>query len=196
MIRAGFESTNPVTQSRTVVIKGADETGGRGWLIEIHCKEGTPPDIAEHFHLTWTETFEIVQGSATCKVGGVERAMRAGERIVMPPGVPHVHPWNTGSGDMIYHQSSDFGEVKPSAVNDVLGAFATIHGLAREGKIGKNRLPKHPLQLAATLRTLTKYGGYDANVPVWVQRAVSATVGGLAEVLGYRGVYPRYLRRE
>jgi hypothetical protein len=77
--------------------------------------------------------------------------------------------------------------------NDVLGVFATINGLAREGRIGKKGLPKNPLQFAATLRTLTKHQGFDAAVPITVQRMVSATLGRFAEALGYRGAYSRYV---
>lgn len=111
----------------------------------------------------------------------------------MPPGVSHVHPWNTGTGAMVYRQTNDFGEVDPGAVHDVLGVFATINGLAREGKIGKRGLPKNLLQFAATLRTLVRHGGYDAKVPIALQRVLSATLGRVAEALGYRGVYSRYV---
>ena len=193
MIRAGFETTDPFTHTRLVVIKGAEETDGRGWVIDVHCPEGAPPVVLEHVHLTWSETFEILQGVAAYKLGGKEHPINARETVLMPPGVPHVHPWNTGSGMMVYRQTNDFGETNPNAVHDVLGVFATINGLAREGRIGHKGLPKNPLQFAATLRTLTRYGGFDANVPIPVQRALSATLGRLAEALGYRGVYPRYL---
>ena len=94
---------------------------------------------------------------------------------------------------MVYRQINDFGAPNSSAVNDVLGVFATINGLAREGKIGKKGLPKNPLQFAATLRTLVKHEGFDAAVPISIQRGTSATLGRLAEALGYRGVYERYL---
>jgi hypothetical protein len=79
-------------------------------------------------------------------------------------------------------------------VYDVLGAFATINGLAREGRIGKRGLPKNLLQLAATARTLGKHGGFDAALPIPLQLGVSATLGRIAEALGYRAVYDRYLR--
>jgi len=193
MIQAGFETTDPFTETRSVVVKGAEETEGRGWVIDVHCPEGAPPAILEHVHLTWSETFEILEGAASYRLGGEEKSARRGDVIVMPAGVPHVHPWNTGSGVMVYRQTNDFGAVTPSAVNEVLGVFATINGLAREGKIGKKGLPKNPLQFAATLRTLVKHGGFDAAVPIWVQRSVSASLGRLAEALGYRGVYKRYL---
>jgi mannose-6-phosphate isomerase-like protein (cupin superfamily) len=193
MIRAGFETTDPRTQTRSVVIQGAEETGGRGWVLEVHCPEGAGPAILRHVHLRWSETFEILEGTAAYVLGDVEHTLKSGGSIRMPPGVPHVHPWNVGSGEMVYRQTNDFGSVSPDAVDDILGAFATINGLAREGKIGRKGLPKNPLQLAATLRTLTKHEGFDAAVPIAIQRVASATLGRVAEALGYRGVYAKYL---
>ena len=194
MISPGFETTDPFTQTRTVVVQGARETSGRGWVIEVHCPQGAAPAFLAHVHRTWTETFEILQGSATCRLGATELGLAAGESIIMPPTVPHVHPWNTGSGVMVYRQTNDFGASTPEAVDDVLGAFATIHGLAREGRVGKRGMPKNLLQFAATGRALTKHGGFDAAVPISLQLGLSATLGRLAEALGYRAVYDRYLR--
>ena len=193
MISQGFETTDPITKTRLVVVKGAQDTGGRGWVTEVHCPEGAAPWGPAHVHRTWTETFDILQGTASCRLGTTVHTLRTGERIVMPPGVPHVHPWNTGSGVMVFRHTNEFGASTPEAVHDVLGAFATINGLAREGRIGKNGLPKNPLQAAATIRTLTKHGGFDAVLPISPQLAVSATLGRLAEALGYRAVYDRYL---
>jgi hypothetical protein len=94
---------------------------------------------------------------------------------------------------MIYRHINDFGASTPDAVDEVLGTFATINGLAREGRIGKKGIPKNPLQAAATIRTLTKHGGFDAAVPIPLQLGLSATLGRLAEALGYRAVYDRYV---
>ena len=193
MISQGFETTDPITKTRLVVVKAAQDTGGRGWVTEVHCPEGAAPWGPAHVHRTWTETFDILQGTASCRLGTTVHTLQTGERIVMPPGVPHVHPWNTGSGVMVFRHTNEFGASTPEAVHDVLGAFATINGLAREGRIGKNGLPKNPLQAAATIRTLTKHGGFDAVLPISPQLAVSATLGRLAEALGYRAVYDRYL---
>jgi len=167
---------------------------GRGWVIDVYCPQGAAPGVLPHVHRTWTETFEILQGSAACRVGIAEQRLNAGETLVMPPNVIHVHPWNSGSGVMIYRQTNDFGASTPEAVDDVLGAFATIHGLAREGRVGKRGMPKNLLQFAATGRTLNKHGGFDAAVPIPLQLGLSATLGRLAEALGYRAVYERYVR--
>ena len=48
----------------------------------------------------------------------------------MPAGVPHVHPWNIGRGEMVYRQTNDFGATTPDAVSEVLGALATFGRLA------------------------------------------------------------------
>ena len=193
MISAGFETTDPITQTRTVVIAGALETSGRGWVLEVHCPQGAAAFLP-HVHRTWTETFEVLQGSAICRVGAEQHRLAAGDSIVMPPNVPHAHPWNAGTGVMVYRQTNDFGASAPDAVDDVLGAFATIHGLAREGRVGKRGLPKNLLQFAATGRAYTKHGSFDAAVPIALQLGLSATLGRLAEALGYRAVYDRYFR--
>jgi hypothetical protein len=112
----------------------------------------------------------------------------------MPPNVVHVHPWNVGSGEMVYRQTNDFGASTPEAVDETLGAFATINGLAREGRIGKRGMPKNLLQFVATGRAFTKHGSFDAAVPISLQLGLSAALGPLVEALGYRAVYDRYLR--
>ena len=57
----------------------------------------------------------------------------------------------------------------------------------------RRRLSDNPLQFAATLRTLVKHEGFDASVPIPVQRFLSATLGWVSEALGYRAVYPRFV---
>ena len=107
MISAGFETTDPMTQTRTVVIQGARETSGRGWVLEVHNPQGAAAFLS-HVHRTWTETFEILQGFAICRVGAAEHRLAAGESIVMPLMVPHVHPWNAGTGVMVYRQTDRY----------------------------------------------------------------------------------------
>jgi hypothetical protein len=142
---------------------------------------------------TWVETFEILEGTAAYRLGGEQGTLRKGEHVLMPARVPHVHPWNTGADEMVYRQTND-GATTPDAVTEVLGALATLHGLAREGRVGKRGLPKNPLQFVATGRIYTKHGVYDAAVPIPLQKGLAATFGRLAEALGYRGVHDRYLR--
>ena len=193
MIRAGFTIENARTRSRTIVLESDVETQGQGWLLETHCPPNAPPDISEHVHLTWTETFEIVSGQAYYKLNGAVKTVAAGALIVMPPKQWHVHPWNAGETALVYRQRDDFGQANPQAMQDVLGVFATLAGLGREGKLDRHGRPKDPLQMAITLRVLSRYGGYDASLPIPVQRVLFASVGKVAGVLGYRAVLPQYV---
>ena len=193
MIQAGFETTEPRTGTRTRVVRGSKETDGMGWVIEVTCPVGADPAILEHVHTRWTETFEILQGDARYKLNGQVGHARTGDSIVMPPGQPHIHPWNAGTDIMVYRQTNDFGGRSPEAVDDVLGVFATLNGLTLEGKVNRRGLPKNPLQFAATLRTLVRHEGFDAAAPIAAQRFLSATLGRLAELMGYRAVYPRFV---
>lgn len=192
MIHAGFVIENPLTQSRTTVVESDAETNGRSWLLEVTCVPNARPDIPEHVHLTWTETFEILKGTAHYKLDGVQKTAAAGEAFTVQPGQRHVHPWNAGDSELVYRQRSEFGQSTPEAVQDTLGAFATIAGLARAGKVDKRGFPNNPLQLAVTIRTLGKHGGYDTSIPIGVQKLIAGTLGRLAGWLGYRGVDPRY----
>ena len=188
-IRAGFAFENPVTGSRIKVLEADAQTGSRSWLLEVRCRAGAPADIPEHIHLDWTEEFEIIAGTANYKVGGVQRTAAAGDKFVVAPGELHIHPWSAGQ-KLLYRQRSHFGAPDPTAVTDVIGVFATVAQLARAGKVDAAGMPKHPLQLAATMRTLTKHGGYDAKLPVAAQNVLSATLGRVAEAFGFRGVDP------
>lgn len=47
----------------------------------------------EHLHPVMEETFEILEGTAAFRVGGMETTRAAGEVLVVPPGTPHLG-WN------------------------------------------------------------------------------------------------------
>lgn len=195
-IRAGFVIHNPLTNSKTVVLKTEVETQGRGWLLEVECVPNNLPDIAEHLHTTWTETFEIISGEANYKIDGIQKTARTGDVFVVNPRQTHIHPWAVGNSKMVYRQSNVFAQPNPEAVQDVLGVFASTAGLAREGKVHPDGKPKNPLQLAVSLATLVRHGGYDASLPIPVQNFVVATLGRLAFAMRYRAVYPEYLSNQ
>ena len=192
MIRAGFTIDSPLTKSHLIVIESDVETKGMGWLLEIHCVPNAPSDVPEHLHQSWTETFEIVSGSAHYSLDGIQKIVKAGEKFVVMPGHRHIHPWNAGDTEMVYRQRDNFEQPSSGAVQDVLGVFATRADLAREGKVDSQGRPKNPLQLAVTMRTLNKYGGYDARVSIFMQNIIGGSLGRFAELLGYKAVDSQY----
>ncbi|HET9909919.1 MAG TPA: cupin domain-containing protein [Anaerolineales bacterium] len=191
MIRAGFSFEHPTTKTRTVVLESDAETSGMGWLLEVTRYSKLGSDLGEHLHLTWTETFEIIKGTAKYKLDGNERTAKAGESFVVEPGHFHVHPWNANEDELVYRQRDRFAEPSPAAVQDILGIFATRTGLARDG-IRYKGFAKLLFQ-SATIRTAIKHGNYVESPSMSMQKVLASTLGLLGELLGYKAVQPKYV---
>lgn len=192
MIKAGFTFEHPLTKTRTLVLESDAETNGMGWLLEVTRKARAKPDIAEHLHMTWTETFEIVSGTAKYSLDGIERTAKAGESFIVEPRHSHIHPWNETDEIMVYRQKNRFEKASPAAVQDVLGVFATAAGMVRDRKIPRKGYQKK-LQQAVTLRTLIRHGGYAAIPSIFMQNLLGSTVGLVAAMLGYKAVHVEYI---
>jgi len=191
VIRAGFTFEHPTTKTRTVVLESDAETHGMGWLLEVIRYSEVGSDLGEHLHQTWTESFEIVKGTAKYKLDGVERIAKAGETFIVDPGHFHVHPWNATEGELVYRQRDHFDRPNPAAVQDILGIFATRTGMARDG-IRYKGFAKLLFQ-SATVRTAIKHGNYVANPSMTMQKILASTLGVLGEMLGYKAVQAKYV---
>jgi len=191
MIQAGFTFEHPTTKIRTVVLESDAETNGMGWLLEVTRYSKSGSDLGEHLHLTWTETFEILKGTAKYKLDGVEKILEAGESFVVERGHFHVHPWNATDEELIYRQRDRFEQPSPAAVQDILGIFATRTGMARDGI--RYKVFAKLLFQSATIRTAIKHGNYVASPSMRMQRVLASTLGLLSELLGYRAVHAKYV---
>ncbi|MBI5825596.1 MAG: cupin domain-containing protein [Chloroflexi bacterium] len=191
MIRAGFTFEHPATRTKTVVLESDAETNGMGWLLEVTRYSKVGSDLGEHLHQTWTETFEIIKGTAKYKLDGVEKTAKAGESFVVEPNHFHVHPWNANDDELVYRQRNHFEKANPAAVQDILGIFATRTGMARDGVRYKG-FAKLLFQ-SATIRTAIKHGNYVASPSMTMQKVLGATLGLLGEMLGYKAIHPQYV---
>ena len=61
-----------------------------------------PPggETAEHFHRTSEEIYTFTAGAGRMRLGDQEAAVRAGDTVVIPPGVPHKL-WNSGPEPLV-----------------------------------------------------------------------------------------------
>lgn len=186
----GWELHNPLLGIRARVLEMSD----LGFRLEYTIEPGMPrASITPHLHLAWTETFEVLEGQAACRVGSQTRHADPGDVVEMAPRIPHVHPWNEGTGTLRYTQVTRFDEPDPDAAADTFRAFATFYGLAREGRTMADGTPRDPLQLAASLSLLMRHGGYLAALPPGVQRVLFGGLAWVARLLGYRPWYDRHL---
>lgn len=191
MIRAGFTFEHPATKTKTLVLESDAETNGMGWLLEVTRYSPLGSDLGEHLHQTWTETFEIIKGTAKYSIDGVEKTAQAGESFVVEPGHYHIHPWNFTKEELVYRQRDRFDKPSPAAVQDILGIFATRTGMARD-RIRLKGFAKLLFQFA-TIRTAIKHGNYVASPSIGMQKVLGATLGLLGELLGYKAVQAKYI---
>lgn len=191
MIRAGFTFEHPATKTRTVVLESDAETNGMGWLLEVTRTSKLGSDLGEHLHQTWTETFEIIKGTANYKLDGIEKIAKAGESFIVESGHFHVHPWNATDEELVYRQRDHFARSSPEAVQDILGIFATRTGMARDG-IRLKGFAKLLFQ-SATIRTAIRHGNYVASPSMAMQKVLAFTLGVLGELLGYKAVDAKYV---
>lgn len=146
--------------------------------------------VPAHLHPTATESFEILAGRARYRLNGIEGLLGPGDRIVMPPGLPHVHPWSASDEPLHVRQTGVTDPADPAGILASIQAQITIYGLAREGRVNRAGLP-NLLQLAVLVRAAMP-ATYLAGIPIGVQRGAFRMLAALATPFGYRTGYARY----
>lgn len=162
----------------------ADEREGKSFSLEYSLPPGAGPAVDPHFHQHWQEEFEVLEGSARYSVAGEEGGLAVGERVTLPPGRVHVHPWNGGDAPLRIRQTTTLLRPDPEAVRDTFRATSMLIWLSNQGRVDRQGKPPL-LQGALIFRTLQRHGLFLAGAPVPVQRAV---VGGLARIAEWRGL--------
>ena len=141
--------------------------------------EGDPPP--KHFHPAHSERFEVLEGTLTARVDGVEHVLRAGDTLDIPAGAVH-QMWNAGGAP-----------ARASWLTEPAGRtaewFAELDALRRSGRVGGNGMPG-PLAFGAYL---TEYDDVIRLAgPQPLIRGAFAVLGVLGRIRGYRpGSAPR-----
>jgi mannose-6-phosphate isomerase-like protein (cupin superfamily) len=182
---------NPKQGQRVRFLTLPSETGGWGFTLEYIYRPYTGETaVPAHIHTAATETFEILSGDAKYRVGKKEGSARKGDRIVLPAGVSHVHPWSVSGEELHVRQTTEVEKPDSAGLIASLQALVTLFGLATAGKVNDKGLP-NLLQLAVLIRS-TMPATYIAGIPIAVQRALFGGLARVGEALGYRTAYPAY----
>ena len=154
------------------------------------------PDFAEHLHVGWHEEFHILEGDVTYRLNGVEGSATAGDTVIFPEKIKHIHPMNRSETTVVMEQHGSIKGHHPEAARETLGFFFTMIEWEVAGKIKLDKLglPRHPLKFATAGRKLGLHGGYDARIPKFAADFAGATFGRLGEALGYKVIDPKWLR--
>ncbi|MFL5493025.1 MAG: hypothetical protein ACJ8DC_01445 [Gemmatimonadales bacterium] len=68
-------------------------------------------------------------------MGREEGSARQGDRIVLPAGVSHVHPWSVSAEELHVRQTSQVDRPDSAGLLASLQALVTLFGLATAGKV-------------------------------------------------------------
>jgi quercetin dioxygenase-like cupin family protein len=182
---------NPAVGQRSRLVVAPGETGGRQFVLDyINQPFAGQRAVPAHIHTTYVETFEILKGRARYRLGAETKTAAAGERIVMPPMVPHVHPWSDSAEELHVRQVTDASPADLRGLNAGLQAAITIQALARAGRVNAKGLP-NLLQLGVLINT-TMPATYLAGAPILMQRTLFAVLGFAGRIAGYKTAYPEY----
>ncbi|MBK8022286.1 MAG: cupin domain-containing protein [Chloroflexi bacterium] len=189
MPKAGTVLENPISKVRVQFNKTPQETGGLMVEHEIFFPPGKGREYP-HVHKEGHETFEVITGTATYQLAGVEKTAKAGETIDFPPGIPHMHPWNAGTDELHVRQTIRF---KTPHMRELVGIdtfFETMFGLAKDGKVSKDGMP-NMMQIFVSFKDLAPELTMP-GIPLPVQSVMMSVFGAVGGMMGIKARYPQY----
>ena len=182
---------NPTVGQRSRIVTLPNESGGKQFVLEYVTRlYGGEHANPAHLHTTYTETFEILKGRARYRLGSETRTAVAGDRVEMPPMVPHVHPWSDSLQELHVRQIAVANPPDLRGLNASLQAEITIQGLSRLGLVNSKGLPSL-LQRAVLLDT-TMPATYLDGLPIPLQRLWFGALAPLGRMAGYKAAYPEH----
>ena len=133
---------HPLQKDYATFVETSEETGGDRTLIEIEVAPGG--GNAPHYHKTYDEHFEVIEGSLEVLVGEETRILRPGEKAVAEKNVLHRfrNPTDTTTRFLVELRPGSEGFEK---------AIKAGYGLAVDGLTSSNGVPRNPYYLAVLL---------------------------------------------
>jgi mannose-6-phosphate isomerase-like protein (cupin superfamily) len=175
---------NRLAGERVTFLATAEETGG-GYVRTRNEVAAGAAGVVMHYHLAYTESFEVVEGTLDVCVGSEENhlVLAAGEAAFVPLNTAHRF-WNSGTEPTVFEV-----EIRPA--RDFEKAIRTQMGLATDGKTNDQGIPKNILELAL-LYELSE--SYVVGLPLFLQRGIFGVLARAARWRGYDPEFSRYTK--
>jgi mannose-6-phosphate isomerase-like protein (cupin superfamily) len=133
---------NPVQRDAATFLETSEETGGTRTLVELEVAPGGK--VTPHYHLTYSEHFKVIEGRLTVEIDGVRHELEPGDEGVAAAG--RLHAWsNPGAARSVAHV-----ELRPGSPG-FEKALRVVYGLAADGLVRGNGVPRNPLHAALVL---------------------------------------------
>jgi quercetin dioxygenase-like cupin family protein len=172
---------NPKTGETITFLRTAHDTNGE--LFEMRYKMAPRAAIAdEHCHPHQEMTINVLSGTLTCTIDGVDTDIVAGTEAVIPAGVNHFQRNDT-------EQEVDAVEGYRPALQ-MQQFFEVLIGWANDGKTSETGLPS-PLRLAVMhhyFRDSIRSSSHRRNTIAWL-------LAPFGRLLGYQKEVEAYIQR-
>ena len=133
---------NPVINDTATFIKTSAETAGAYSLVEIDLYKSDGPPL--HFHKSFSEKFEVIEGTLYLQVGKEKKVLEPGQSILVPSNTAH----------RFYNMSNDLVKFRITFEPGHTGMenfIKIIYSLAQDGLTDKKGKPKSFAHLATIL---------------------------------------------
>jgi len=133
---------HPLQKDYATFLKTSEQTGGEYTLIEVEVAPGG--GNAPHYHKTYDEHFEVVEGALEVLVGKETRVLRPGQKAVAGKNTLHRfrNPTERPTTFLVELRPGHAGFEK---------ALKAGYGLAADGRTLSDGTPKNPYHLAVLL---------------------------------------------
>jgi mannose-6-phosphate isomerase-like protein (cupin superfamily) len=170
---------NPVQRDAANFLEMSEESGGARTLVELEVAPGGK--VTPHYHLSYSERFKVLEGRLTVEIDGVRHELEPGDEAVAAP--RGLHAWsNPGEERSVAHI-----ELRPGSPG-FENALRIVYGLAADGLVLKNGVPRNPLHAALVLEM------GEVRLP-GAYAALERVLRLLARIARWRGVDRKLERR-
>lgn len=154
---------NPVNGDKVTFLKTSAETGGEVTLCELEVfpyAQGNS-EMPLHYHRSYTETFRVLEGELTVNTDKETMILKSGESATIPIRTPHSFS-NESSAPV-----KAILEISPGN-EGFEKSLCILYGLATDGKVNKNGLPKSitDMALSMTMGEVRLRGVFSVIFPI------------------------------
>src|SRR5919199_4599532 len=169
----------PLNGERVTFLTTAQETNGACVKTVVELLPGSQGQPL-HYHLTYTETFEVVAGQLDICLGSKKhhRVLRSGESVHVPLNAVHSF-WNSSPEPVRF-----MVEMRPARHFEE--ALRAAFGLARDGRMSRKGVPTNIWELALIFELSESF---LPGLPLFLQKRI---FGLLATIARWKGYDPRF----
>ena len=148
---------NPVLGDKITFVKTAGETNGEYLLMK---SELSPHGgVTLHYHVTFTETFDVLEGRLHVVVAGEHKLLEGGQSALVPLKAHHR-----------FYSTSDIPvkylvEIRPARQFEK--SLRIAYGLARDGRVTNKGIPSNIWHLALIFQLAETY---LPGLPLFIQQ--------------------------